>query len=214
MKMRQLWMMLLMGLFALVATAPEADAQQTRQERRQERKERRARERAQWESDMQEGKARARERQKTDRLTDSLAGASAGDALQHKAFVLEAANVSFKNGPVSFVDAHTNFISVNGDRAVVQVASSFMPAGQNGIGGITLDGSVSGFKIKETKKGKLICTFDVTGTGIHAQVSIQLPKGTDKATATINSNFNSYTVNLSGKIVPFNESQVYEGRSL
>ena len=50
--------------------------------------------------------------------------------------------------------------------------------------------------------------------GINAQIEIYMSPGTNSASATIYPNFNSNTVWLSGKIVPYENSDVFEGMSL
>ena len=50
--------------------------------------------------------------------------------------------------------------------------------------------------------------------GISAQADISLYPGSDKAHAIISPNFNSQTIRLEGRIVPYGQSRVYEGMSL
>jgi hypothetical protein len=52
------------------------------------------------------------------------------------------------------------------------------------------------------------------GIGINAQVEIYMTPGTNRASATIYPNFNSNTVWLQGNIVPYENSDVFEGSSL
>ena len=56
--------------------------------------------------------------------------------------------------------------------------------------------------------------MNVTGIGINAQVEIYMFPGTNQASATVYPNFNSNTVWLSGTIVPYENSNVFEGMSL
>ena len=107
-------------------------------ETRQERIER-------WKSDMAAFKARQAKDTKVYDVTDSIAGLQAGDAIKNASFVLEADAVTFRRGTRVFVNSTTNFISVRGDRAVVQVSPSYSYSGPNGVGGITVDGKVSLF---------------------------------------------------------------------
>ena len=46
----------------------------------------------------------------------------AKQAIENKAFTLEANQVIFKRGKSAFVSSNTNFVMVDGDRASVQVA--------------------------------------------------------------------------------------------
>jgi hypothetical protein len=108
----------------------------------------------------------------------------------------------------------TNFISVKGNRAVVQISPSDFAAGPNGVGGVTVDGMISGQEYRVGKKGFATYSFNVMGIGINAQVEIYLTPGTNQASATIYPNFNSNTVWLQGNIVPYENSRVIEGSSL
>ena len=86
--------------------------------------------------------------------SDSVLHAVAVQALKENKFVVEADRLIFKQGDVAYVNSNTNFIMVDGEKGTVQVAFNNTPfAGPNGIGGITVDGRVSGVRVKESKKG-------------------------------------------------------------
>lgn len=76
---------------------------------------------------------------------DSLMYVKAEKAISKKDFTLEADKVVFKYGQTAFVNTNTNFVSVKGDKSVVQVALNIPVSGPNGLGGITLDGNVSNY---------------------------------------------------------------------
>jgi hypothetical protein len=145
---------------------------------------------------------------------DSLFAVEAIQAINEKAFTLEADQVVFKYGNMAYVNSNTNFVSVKGDKAVVQVAFNIPVSGPNGIGGVTVDGSVSDYEVKTDKKGNLSLSMNVMGTGISARVNISMPKGTNKATVEINPNFNSNRMTLNGVVLPIQKSSVFKGPSL
>ena len=199
------WMVIVAGLSV---TALDINAQnQSRPSRLQQDKEK-------WHQEMEEFKARSAERREINELTDSIAGVQASAAVQNRDFVLEADQVTFKNGNTVFVNSSTTFISVKGDRAVVQISPSNFAAGPNGVGGVTVDGMISGMQKMVDKKGRTTVSFNVTGIGINAQIEIYMVPGTNRASATIYPNFNSNTVWVSGDIVPYENSDVFEGTSL
>lgn len=167
-----------------------------------------------WHKDMAEFRARSQENRQLNELADSLAGVQALAALKNKDFVLEASNVTFRTGATAFVNSTTNFISVKGDRAVVQISPSDFASGPNGVGGVTVDGSVSGYEVKTDKKGRVTMTMNVMGIGINAQVEVYMFPGSNQASATVYPNFNSNTVWLQGNLVPYENSNVFEGNSL
>ena len=167
-----------------------------------------------WHQEMEEFRARSEQRREINELTDSIAGVQAAVAVQNRDFVLEANQVTFKNGNTVFVNSTTTFISVKGNRAVVQISPSNFSSGPNGVGGVTVDGTISGMQRMVDKKGRVTVSFNVTGIGINAQVEIYMVPGTNRASATIYPNFNSNTVWIEGNIVPYSSSNVFEGNSL
>ena len=103
--------------------------------------------------------------------SDSILHVVAVQALKENKFVLEADRLMFKRGDVAYVNSNTNFVLVDGEKGTVQVAFNNTPfAGPNGIGGVTVDGKVSGVRVKESKKGSVTYSFSVQGAGISAQV--------------------------------------------
>jgi hypothetical protein len=167
-----------------------------------------------WHKDMAEFRARSQENRQLNELADSLAGVQGLAALRNKDFVLEASTVTFRTGATAFVNSATNFISVKGDRAVVQISPSDYASGPNGVGGVTVDGSISGYQVNTDKKGRVTMTMNVMGIGINAQVEVYMYPGSNQANATVYPNFNSNTVWLQGNLVPYENSNVFEGSSL
>lgn len=145
---------------------------------------------------------------------DSIHHAEAMEAVNAKKFTLEADQVVFKYGQTAYVTSNTNFVSVDGENAVVQVAFNIPAAGPNGLGVVTVDGKVSSYEVKTDKKGTLYLSMNVMGTGISARLDISMPKGTNNATVTITPNFNSNRLTLNGVILPSFKSSVFKGRSI
>ena len=175
---------------------------------------RRQQEMQKWHQEMEEFKARSEQRREINELTDSIAGVQAAAAVKNQDFVLEADQVTFKNGNTVFVNSSTTFVSVKGNRAVVQISPSNFAAGPNGVGGVTVDGTISGMQRMVGRKGNTTISFNVMGIGINAQIEIYMTPGTNRASATIYPNFNSNTVWIEGEIVPYENSDVFEGMSL
>lgn len=167
-----------------------------------------------WKQDMQKFNAKIKEDHKLNELADSLASIQAIAAIRNKDFVLQVNDVTFRSGNTAFVNSSTNFISVKGNRAVVQISPSNFASGPNGVGGVTVDGSISGYQITTDRKGRVNLTYNVSGIGISAQVEVYIVPGSTYAQATIYPNFNSNTLWLSGTVVPYNNANVIEGSSL
>ena len=128
---------------------------------------------------------------------DKMLFQEAKEAIDNQTFVLEADRVYFKYGTSAFVSSNTNFVGLDGDKAVVQVAFNVPFSGPNGLGGITVDGNASNYKVKTDKKG-----------------NIDIPYGSNNATVDILPNFNSSHMTLSGQILPLKKANVFKGRSL
>jgi len=135
-------------------------------------------------------------------------------AIQDRDFVLEADRVEFKRGTPVYVTANTNFVALKGNRATVQLALNIPVSGPNGIGGITVEGSVGQVEMKTEKKGDVLISMMVQGVGISAKVDFRLIKGTNQCTATVTPNFNSNRISFRGKLYPTEESRVFKGRTL
>lgn len=204
--MKRILLTVMVIVAGLSAMAPDISAQTTA-DKKQQRMDA-------WHKDMAEFRARSAQDRRLNALADSLASVQARAALQNQDFVLEADNVTFKTGNTVFVNSNTNFISVKGDRAVVQISPSNFASGPNGVGGVTVDGMISGQKVTVGKNGRIIFSMNVMGIGINAQVEIYMFPDSNRASATVYPNFNSNTIWLEGEIVPYENSDVFEGMSL
>lgn len=159
-------------------------------------------------------KALKKEQQALQDRIDSAYWEESLAAINDTAFTLEADKVVFKYGQIAYVNSNTNFVSVNKNDAVVQVAFNVPFFGPNGIGGVTVQGSVSGYKVSSDKKGTTTVRMNVMGVGISAQIWITMYKGTHEASVDILPNFNSRRITLNGVLLPLDKSNVYQGRTL
>lgn len=165
----------------------------------------------QWKDSVETARAMARQEQQ---LMDSLHHAKAAYALQSLEFVLESDELTLKHGERGYVNSTTNFIALHKGKATIQISPFYSASGPNGVGGITVEGTPSGLKIKTDKKGFIHLTMNVLGSGLSAQITLSLNPSDHRATATVLPNFNSFKVTLDGKLVPFAESTVFKGSSL
>ena len=79
---------------------------------------------------------------------------------------------------------------------------------------MTVQGQISGYQIQTDRKGRVYLSYNVNGIGISAQIEISIMPGSSRAQATVYPNFNSNTVWLDGTVVPYENSNVFEGSSL
>lgn len=190
---------LLLATLLLFCFTGAIDAQQTRKEIREAKREA-ARKKMEAE--------RALEAQQ-----DSVAFEKALTALKEGAFVLEADNIMFPSGITRYVTSSTNYVQVDGGQGIVQTAFNnfaYSP-GPNGLGGVTVQGSISEPQISTDKHGNVFYNFSISGIAISATISITLTGGTSEASAYISPNFNSNNITMTGHIVPYNESVVFQG---
>lgn len=145
---------------------------------------------------------------------DSLTVAAASNAVETHDFVVEADKLVFRDGSTAYVTPSTNFISLIGKKAVVQVSPFRSGGGPNGVGGITLNGTTSDIKITQDKRGNTDLSMIVTGPVMSATVTMTLYKGTDRATVRISSNFRNSKVTLEGRVMPSEMSTVVKGNSI
>lgn len=141
-------------------------------------------------------------------------GEKAIQGLVDRDFVLEADRIDFKYGRFAYVNANTNFISMQNDRATIQMAFNSPYAGPNGIGGITVDGKASGVKMETDKKGNVTFSMMVQGVAVSANVLIKINKGDNKCYATISPNFSSNRIDFRGSLYQTEDSNVFKGRAL
>lgn len=162
-----------------------------------------------------EERAKAKEEARQEQaVLDSIYFKQAKTSLENQDFALEADRVVLRNGATAYVNSNTNFVAVKDDKATVQVAFNIPVSGPNGLGGITLDGSISNYKLTEDKKGNLHVSFDVMGVGISAHVTISLANGSNTADLLILPTFNSNELRLSGHILPLKQSSIFKGNAL
>lgn len=144
---------------------------------------------------------------RNEEIKDSVNHVVAMNAMQKGYYVLMADRIIMKNHSFMNPTPNKNFLLVQGDEAVIQISSNDARPGLNGLGGITVEGKINGMRGGEVdKKGKLTYNFSVSGAGVSAQVSVTLYKEDNQAMAIISPNFQSGTITVYGKIVPYEKN--------
>lgn len=133
------------------------------------------------------------------------------ECIKSGSFVIEVDQLLFPQGMSKFVSKITNFISMNEGNAVIQIATSYFNPGLNGLGGITVQGKVSDITMSTDKKGFVYYNFMVQGLMVSATVNIQLLGNGNRATVTVYPNFNNNNLTMTGEVVPYNQSEVFQG---
>ncbi len=140
--------------------------------------------------------------------------AQAVNALKNGSFVVEVDQIVFPRGMTKYVNTTTNFVSMRNGKGVVQIATSNFYPGQNGLGGITVEGTVRNMKLNQDKKGTVYYNYSVQGIAISASVNIQLGQDGNRATVTIYPNFTGNNLTLNGDLVPYSASRIFQGSTL
>lgn len=133
--------------------------------------------------------------------------------VQYQRFVLEANTLRDKRGNSVPVVSNINFISADSLTGVIQVGSHTY-IGRNGVGGITVDGSISSYEytLHERSGSYNISYILRTPVGSYdVQISAR-PDG--RADATVRSTTWGDQLRYSGYLVPLGLSRVYKGMSL
>ncbi|MBO5381533.1 MAG: DUF4251 domain-containing protein [Bacteroides sp.] len=182
--------LLLVATLGSVSMAQNAQTTKTRKELRDEK-------RAQYKAE--------------EKLMNELDYRNAATAIKNQQFVVEADQLILRNGQNVFVNSGTNFLLVNKEKGTVQVAFNTALSGPNGIGGITVDGGISGMKTETDKHGNINCSFSIQGAGISAQIFVKLYYGSNEANVTISPNFNSNDLSMSGELVSIDDSTIFKG---
>ena len=136
---------------------------------------------------------------------------AAVQAINNQSFVLEANNIQPMNGQVFYVNSNTNFVSLNDGQAMVQIASSSPYPGPNGLGGITVQGSASNIQTKQDDKGNVYLSMNLQSVFISATVSLMLTNETNNATRTVDPNFSGRNLTMTGTLLPYSQSNIFQG---
>lgn len=131
--------------------------------------------------------------------------------MQNNAFVLEADMLFNRYGQSMQVQHNLNFILVDSTYGVIQVGSP-QYIGQNGVGGVTIEGHVSNYeKNKNEKKGSYQINYVLQSPVGTYYVNMNV-LSTGWAEADVRGNF-SGNIRYSGKLVHPSKSRVYQGTS-
>ncbi|MBN3035155.1 MAG: DUF4251 domain-containing protein [Bacteroidales bacterium] len=131
--------------------------------------------------------------------------------LYSRSFVIMADEVRDQTGQRMFLTPMTNFVSINGNEAIVQLSIDHM-VGWNGLGGITLEGLVSHFRIKEGKETRpASAEIRVTGGGISAHLFLTVFY--DRRATIELAGDAGYNITFSGIMQETSESTLFKGRT-
>ena len=144
---------------------------------------------------------------------DSIAFVQAVEALRTGSWALEASNITFNNGVTRFVTSSTNYVAVNAGEGTVQTAfNNTNITSPNGLGGVTLEGSVWGERMGTDDNGNIFYSCSIQGSGISAIITVTLTAGSNQASATVNANYSGNKMVFNGYLYPYNSAGIFEGQ--
>lgn len=142
-------------------------------------------------------------------LNDSVAHQRAKNALNNGHWVLMANRITIGRTAYTIpgLQDNANFVFQQGNKGMVQVALNGISPGLNGLGGITLEGGVSGIKCSTDGKGNIYYDYHISSTEINAHIFITVYAGGSEAQAVVDSTFDSGQLTLYGRLVPYMQSR-------
>lgn len=145
-------------------------------------------------------------------IQDSIAFMQAVEALRSGSWALEASNVAFANGVTRFVTGSTNYVSVNNGVGTIQTAfDNSNIASPNGLGGITLQGAVSGERMSQDSSGNIYYSYTVQGSNMSAIVYVTIAANSNHASARVDPNFSGNSITMNGYIYSYDNAGVFQG---
>jgi len=132
-------------------------------------------------------------------------------AFKDSTFVLEANSIRGRYSYNNFVSPTTNFVKVNGENIVIQTASDF-GIGYNGLGGITIEGNIRSYELKERNGGyTLVMQINSSIIGF-SNVTVR-SNASGNASAELRTGYGEY-INFSGTLYPTAYSRNYQGNTI
>lgn len=131
--------------------------------------------------------------------------------VDNKTFVLEAQQVYNKVGDMFQLTPSTNFVHISGEEAIVQLSFNDL-IGWNGVGGITIKGKISKYKVENDNKNRPIyIRFTIQGSeGFHDITMWVSSSGAGEAEVV---DMKGNRIKFTGDVVSLDDSKVFVGTS-
>jgi len=159
----------------------------------------------------QETEQEIKEREKRLREhNDKVAFMKAENSLKRGYFVVTADNIQMGHSGYRCYDIspNTNFVLVQQDNCIIQVAFNTGNPGANGLGGITLKGKVSNNRMSTDKNGDVHFSYNVNGSNVSAFVQITLFHNSKRAVVNITPSLNGPDITIYGNLLPHRDKRL------
>jgi hypothetical protein len=131
------------------------------------------------------------------------------DLVAQRQFVLEAGFISNQYGYRAPVNSMINFIKVDSSDAVIQVGSDF-GVGYNGLGGITLNGRITKWKVSANPTKRLLTVSMNVMTNVGTYFVTFYAGSSERAEASV-SGMQGGKLYYSGRLYAPGESRIFKG---
>lgn len=158
-----------------------------------------------------ESKEERKAREKRERQAiDSIAHIKAVEAIDSGYFVILADNLSLGllGYMVSDINSNANFILMQNDGGIFQIAFNNGRLGLNGMGSVTLHGAIRNKQVKNDKNGGVFVSYNLIGSGVNAYVTISLMPGSDRVDATVTQMMGPERISMMGNLVPYRNDDI------
>jgi len=126
-----------------------------------------------------------------------------------KTFVLEAQQVYNKIGDMFQLTPSTNFVYVNGDQAIIQLSFNSL-VGWNGVGGITIKGSITKYEYDDSNKNKPIyIRMTIQGSEGFQDITMWISSGGQGEAQIVDMRGNR--LKFTGNIVSLEDTRIFVG---
>lgn len=130
--------------------------------------------------------------------------------INQKNFVLKAEYLIFKDGKMVSVDSKINFILVDTAKTTIQTGEG-IGVGENGVGGITADGKITNWQLKENQKRKNFSLSFNLSTLTGRFIIVMDIEADGKTRASVTAMSKGLLLNLNGNIVKLKGSGIFKG---
>lgn len=145
------------------------------------------------------------------RQVDSIAHLKALQAVEQGYFVIQATTVTNSYGGIlTGVDRNANFLLLQNDRSMFQIAALRADPGLNGLGGITLEGEVRQVDISrhDNPQDDVTVRYMMVGSRVNASVFITLHKNSDMASVMVTPTLGAGNISFRGRLIPYRNSGI------
>lgn len=130
------------------------------------------------------------------------------ELINSRKFVLESHTLYGRYGQTAFVSPTTNFVFVDGEAAIIQLALNDQDNGLDGSGSLTLEGKLTKFRIRDRGAGKGV---HIRMTFLGATVTDLFMEVSDSSFAIIDLNgIQGERLRMKGELVSLEQSDVLQ----